>query len=223
MLNVDSLIHFLKIISVLLCSLENVKVSTYIVQYIWKVTIYLPWYERSMINSKKSKFNFLIAFIFQADQWSTFPAAITMWLWAILSHSPVQSVHPPVWQRCPGSSPQTPIIRYKSRALVSNTLCPGPAVNTISLSARPLPPTPEFTSVGPRTPSTRALTRPGLMSQEVSVWKMKNWSYQKISFCISQLHEITNMKSHFLEVSLRDNFSRPLFLFSKCPVVYIFP
>lgn len=173
--------------------------------------------------AKNLNSNFIIAFIFQADQWSPFPAAVTMWLWAILSHSPVQSVHPPVWQRCPGSSPQTPIIRYKSRALVSNTLCPGPAVNTISLSARPLPPTPEFMSVGPRTPSIRALTRPGLMSQEVSFCKMKNSSYQKIFFCISQLHEITNMKSHFLEVSSRDNFSRPLFHFSKCPVVYIFP
>lgn len=134
------------------------------------VTIYLPWCERSMSNSKKKNENpnFLNGFFFQADRWSPFPAPITMWLLAILSHSPVQSVHPPVWQRCPGSSPQTPIIRYKSRALVSNTLCPGPAVNTISLSARPFPPMPEFTSVGPRTPSTRALTRPGLMSQEVS-------------------------------------------------------
>lgn len=136
--------------------------------------------------AKNLNSNFIIAFIFQADQWSPFPAAVTMWLWAILSHSPVQSVHPPVWQRCPGSSPQTPIIRYKSRALVSNTLCPGPAVNTISLSARPLPPTPEFMSVGPRTPSIRALTRPGLMSQEVSFCKMKNSSYQKIFFCISR-------------------------------------
>lgn len=166
------------------------------------VTIYLAWYERSMstvIVKQNVNPNFLIAFIFQADQWSPFPAPITMWLLAILSHSPVQSVHPPVWQRCPGSSPQTPIIRYKSRALVSNTLCPGPAVNTISLSARPFPPMPEFTSVGPRTPSTRALTRPGLMSQEVSFCKIKNNSYQKFFSCISQLHEITNMRSHFLK------------------------
>lgn len=175
------------------------------------VTIYLPKYERSISNSEKNPVNpnFHIAFIFQADQWSPFPAPITMWLLVILSHSPVQSVHPSVWQQCPGSSPQTPIIRYKSRALVSNTLCPGPAVNTISLSARPFPPMPEFTNVGPRTPLTRALTRPGLMSQEVSFCEIKSNSYQKFFFCISQLQKNYKMKSHLFEVSSRDIFLDP--------------